>query len=375
MKVLICAAGSGGHIYPALSLADKLRQVSDQIEIIFISNNKAIAQDIFKKKQYRVNAVDFVSPYRAKNADLLKFCLKNLGFLLKFNKEAWKVFFLLKKEKPDIVIGFGGVTSIAAVCLAKVMGIPSMIHEQNIVPGLANRLLGKISDIVAVGFEQSSRYFRPRVVFTGNPIRPELKKISKTDACSRLGLSENKFTIFVFGGSQGSEFINNSFIKSVEILSAELKDGLQVIHATGPKQSEQITDFYKRNQISAKVFSYCENMSFAYSAADLVIGRAGAGTINEVCYFGKPAVFIPYLYAGAHQRTNAEFMQENQAACMIGENDLCVHHLQKDISRLISQPDILSNMAKKSSELFVSGAAEKLADLALESIGNKIHSN
>ncbi|MFH1061617.1 MAG: undecaprenyldiphospho-muramoylpentapeptide beta-N-acetylglucosaminyltransferase [Candidatus Omnitrophota bacterium] len=368
MKVLICAAGSGGHIYPALSLAQHLQDSNENAQILFLSSKKALIQSMFEKKPYQVFTVDFISPFRRKGLNPFKFFLKNLGFLLKFNIEAIKVFFLILRSKPDAVVGFGGIISIAAIIFARLQGIPTLIHEQNIIPGLANKFISRVATKVAIGFKKSKQYFTRDVVFTGNPIRPGMEKIDKSVACDILGLQKDKFTIFVFGGSQGSKFINKNFIQAITKLSRNSQDNLQIIHISGAKDISEITAFYQNLNINAKVFSYCANMSVVYSAADLVIGRSGAGTINEVCFFGKPTIFIPYPYAGGHQKVNAEFMREHGAACLLLENNQAVNHLQQAISRLIEKKDILRAMGQKSSELFIPGAGAKLADLVCEMI-------
>jgi UDP-N-acetylglucosamine--N-acetylmuramyl-(pentapeptide) pyrophosphoryl-undecaprenol N-acetylglucosamine transferase len=365
MKVLICAAGSGGHIYPALSLAEHLQDSDKNAQIFFLSSKKALIQSIFEKKPYPVFTVDFISPFRARGANPFKFFLKNLGFLLKFSLEAAKVFFLIFRLKPDIVVGFGGIISIAAIIFARLQGIPTLIHEQNLIPGLANKFISRFATKVAIGFDKSSEYFNRDTVFTGNPLRPDIKKIDKFAACGSLGLDDNKFTIFVFGGSQGSKFINANFIQAIKKLDLNLKNNLQIVHISGENDLSEITEFYKNSNIKAAVFAYYKNISLVYSAADLVIGRSGAGTINEVCFFGKPAIFIPYPYAGGHQKVNAEFMREHGAACILLENDQAVDCLWQTISRLIEDKDILQIMQQKSSELFIDGAGIKLADLVI----------
>ncbi|MBU1044876.1 MAG: undecaprenyldiphospho-muramoylpentapeptide beta-N-acetylglucosaminyltransferase [Candidatus Omnitrophica bacterium] len=365
MKILICAAGSGGHIYPALSLAQSLQAADKNIKILFLSNKKAISKNIFEKIDYKVFTADFISPYTAKQTNPFKFFLKNLGFLLKFSTEAIKVFFLIIQIKPDVVIGFGGIISIAAISFARLIGIPTLIHEQNIVPGIANKLISVYATKVAVGFKQSSKYFKRDSVFTGNPIRQDFEKIDKAIACKSLGFEKNIFTLLVFGGSQGSRFLNTCFTQAIEKLEYNLKDCLQIIHISGTMDVSALVDFYQNQNIKAKVFSYCSKMSIAYSAADIVIGRAGAGTINELCFFAKPAIFIPYPHASGHQKVNAEFMQKHGAACLLLENNLTADNLQKEIRHLIEKKDVLSRMSQKSGELFVPGAESKLAQLVL----------
>lgn len=368
MRILICAAGSGGHIYPALSLAQCLSDSGKNIQIFFLSNEKTICRQIFAENPYKVFTADFISPYRGRSGNPFKFFLKNLGFLIKFNTETLKVFFLILKTKPDAVIGFGGIISIAAIAVCRMLSIPTLIHEQNIIPGKANRFISRITTKVAVGFDKTRQYLRHDAVFTGNPIRRDLKKIDKTIACNTLGLQPDLFTILVFGGSQGAEAVNKSFTQAIAEIDNDLRDNLNIIHISGEKDVSALTDFYQKLKIKAKIFAYCANMSNVYSAADLLIGRAGAGTINEVCFLGIPAVFIPYPYAGGHQKINAEFMQKNGAACVVPENDLTAVHLQENIKQLMENKDILKNMGVKSRELFMADADARLAEIVLNMV-------
>jgi len=375
MKVLICAAGSGGHIYPALSLARCLCQNDKSIQIFFLSSKKAINQDILAKEAYRVFTTDFISPYQGKGWNLFKFSLKNLVFLIKFKIESIKVFFLILRTKPDAVIGFGGITSITAILVSRLLGIPTLIHEQNLIPGKANKFISRIATKVAVGFKKSRIYFKRDIIFTGNLIRPDIEKIDKTIACEGLGLKKDLFTILVFGGSQGSESINKSFMQAIAKLDHDFRNKLNIIHISGPKDILKLKDFYRQLNIEAKLFAYCTNMSIVYNAADLLISRAGAGTINEVCFLGKPCIFIPYPYAGGHQKVNAEFMRENGAACVVFQNDLTAFHLQKDIERLITKRNILNSMSEKCKQLFVPNAEVKLTEIVLNMLKPQAKTN
>ena len=368
MKVLICAAGSGGHIYPALSLAQYLSKNDEQNEIFFLSSKKSIIQKIFAKTPYEIFTIDFISPYKAKGKNLFKFFLKNLSFLIKFNIESIKVLFLILRIKPDVVIGFGGIICIAPILFSRLLGIPTLIHEQNIIPGKANKFISRVATKVAVGFKKSSTYFKRDIEFTGNPIRQDIKKIDKTIACKNLGVQTDLFTILVLGGSQGSEAINKSFIKSITKLNNDLRNSLNIIHISGVKDVSKLKDFYRKLNIKARLFAYCDNISLVYNAADLLIGRAGAGTINEVCFLGKPSIFIPYPYAGGHQKINAEFMKENNAAYIVLQNNLTAFHLQRDIEQLIEKRDILKSMSEKCKQLFVPEAEVKLGEIVLNMV-------
>ena len=371
MKFLICAAGSGGHIYPALSLSEELKRLDKSAQVIFLTSKKNIDKQIFQRTQDKVVSFDFIPPRRKTGVNTVKFCLKNLYFLLKFSKESIRVFFLILAIKPDLVIGFGGIGSVAAIISAKLLNIPSLIHEQNVVPGLANRLLGRFSSKVATGFQKSSIYFKNRdVIFTGNPIRSDLQRTDSAQARGSLDLNIEKFTILILGGSQGSVFINDCFITALKGLTEEKRNRLQVIHCCGNRDFIAVKKKYEDIKIQARVFAFCTVMSSAYSAADLIIGRSGAATLNEICFFGKASILIPYPYAQAHQNANAEFMQEASAATLVKQDTLTCSHLTSLIDVSMDQPMLLESMAQKSRQLFCEQSALKLAESAMGLIRN-----
>ncbi len=371
MKFLICAAGSGGHIYPALSLSEELKRLDKNAQTVFLTSKKNIDKQILKKTKDRVVGFDFIPSPRKTGDNSVKFCLKNLYFLLKFSKESIRVFFLILAIKPDVVIGFGGIGSVAAIISAKLLNIPSLIHEQNVVPGLANRLLGRFSSKVAISFQKSHVYFKHRkVVFTGNPLRCDLQRLDRAKARSLLDLNKEKFTILVLGGSQGAVFINDCFIRALKGLTEEKRSRVQVIHCCGNRDFIKVKKKYEDIKVQARVFAFCSLMNSAYSAADLVIGRSGAGTLNEICFFGKASILIPYPYAQAHQSANAEFMREASAAFLLRQYDLTCDQLISLISAGMDHPQWLRSMAQKSRQLFYEQGALRLAELAIRIVKN-----
>lgn len=365
MKVLICAAGSGGHIYPALSLAKELKLSMPSVKIIFFCARKSIDKEIFRKTDYKVFFINVISFDLRAKMNMLIFFLKNFYFLIKFSIESIKVFFLINTLKPNVVVGFGGISSIAAILGAWMLRIPSLIHEQNVIPGKANRLLGRFAVKIAVGFQQSLSYFKHgKVIYTGNPIRGNLLKVGKKQAQEALGLDAFKFTVLVFGGSQGSDFINKIFIRLLRELPREKLKSLQIIHITGTKDNRDIEIFYRQRGLRAKVFSYCFEMSNAYSAADLVISRAGAGTVNEISFFGIASILIPYPYAAAHQMANAEFLSQKGAAFIIKQDTDCLNCLLPLFTRLLEEKSLRQDLAEKSHELYYD-AGSNLAKIVI----------
>jgi len=372
MKILICAVGSGGHIYPALSLARELNRGLAPGQIILVTTKKRIEQKILKGVGFEVVNLDFISrPSRHKDNPLI-FLLQYLCFLLKFSIESIKVFILLFKIKADVIIGFGGINSFALIMAGALLGIPTLIHEQNIVPGLANRLLAKISRKVAISFKQTNTYFKRKdVIFTGVPIRPNLKRMGSDVARRSLEIDEHKFSILVFGGSQGSSFINQITVELARSFSDKQKENLQLIHITGDKDKQDVLQTYARLNVRSKVVDYFSEMNLAYSAADLVICRAGASTLSEINYFGLAALLIPYPHAYGHQLINAKFMQDQGAAFVIEQNDKCLSNLKELTNRLLQDDLLLAKMAKASQNLGSNKASEKLAGLVRDLVKDR----
>jgi len=373
MKILICAVGSGGHIYPALSLARELKRELAPGEIILVTTKKGIEQKILKGVGFEVVTIDFVSRPSKHKANPLIFLLKYLYFLLKFTIESIKVFILLFKIKADVIIGFGGVNSFSLITAGALLGIPTLVHEQNIVPGLANRLLAKISRKVAISFKQTNTYFKRKdVICTGNPIRSNLKRMGSDVARRSLEIDEHKFSILVFGGSQGSSFINQIAIELAKSFSDKQKEKLQVIHITGDKDKQDVLQSYTRFNVRSKVIAYLQDMNLAYSAADLVICRAGASTLSEINYFGLGAILIPYPYAYGHQLINAKFMQDQGAAFVIEQDDNCLANLKELTNRILQDDLLLAKMAKASQNLSNNKASEKLAELVRNLVKDRV---
>lgn len=373
MKIFICAAGSGGHIYPALSLAEEFKNNANKFEIIFLATRRNIEKIIFKKTNYKVRTIDsLILPAKYKKNWFI-FFLNYLYFLIEFIKVSAQIFFLIIKIKPDIVVGFGGISSVPTVFAAKILNIPTVIHEQNVLPGLANKFLANLATKVATGFKETENYLKrnDNIVFTGNPIRKDLKYIEKKEARRSLGLDEFKFTILVFGGSQGSSFINNNFIQALKRLPENLRHNLQLISLVGYKDEERVRSEYKALNIFSIVLPYLFDMSFAYSAADLVICRSGAITLSEITYFGKAAILVPYPYAQAHQLYNAKVMQQAQAAVIVPQDNNCICTMSKLVSFYLQEKDELIKMAKASRELSNQQAAAKLKEVVNGLIENK----
>ena len=342
-KALITAAFSGGHIFPALALADSLEK-SLLLKSVFITNAGDFKEKI-QKKGYSV--VDFGC--RRKIYDLV----------LKLGFDIARSLFIIKKHKPCIVVGFGGGITIGPLIAAKLLNIPTLIHEQNARFGRANRLLSVFGHKAALGFSKDQmQTSSKKIILTGNPIRENLLcPVAKEKAREYFGFLADRPTVLVMGGSQGSHKINIKFLETLELL----KDvSLQIIHISGNSDYDFICAQYKKLDIPHKVFRFLENISLAYKMADLVVSRAGAMTLSEIALFGIPAILIPYPYSRGHQEDNARVFEDKNAALVINENDLSAENLSQALKSIINNPENKKTMSEHMHKFAQADATDNL---------------
>ncbi|MEW6680050.1 MAG: undecaprenyldiphospho-muramoylpentapeptide beta-N-acetylglucosaminyltransferase [bacterium] len=299
MRIAIACGGTGGHIYPGIAIAKELK------EPFFITGKKGISCEIIKKSGFKV----YVIPISFWKRRL--FSLNTLGVIFSNIFCIIASFFILLKERPKAIIGMGGYPSFPPILASLFLGIKRIIHEQNAKMGLANRLLSKIATKVALSFENTE--FAPKnAIFTGCPIRKEIGKIGRDEGLSFFGLKDKK-TILVMGGSQGSTKINEAFLETIPNLSE-----FQLLWITGEKDYPTIKSRIPNSEF--RIFPFLCEMEYAYAAADIVIGRAGAVSIAEIKRCGIPAILIPYPFsADQHQSKNAEALKD---AIVIKEENL-----------------------------------------------------
>ena len=355
MKVLIACGGTGGHVFPAIALAQELQK--KEIEILFLGTKRKmdsyVSQKGFKSVSLDITAISFSS------------IKKLLRSLLKLIKATLDSFSLLFKFKPDVAVGIGGSVSGPVMFAAYIMRIPTVIHEQNVKLGKANYILSKLVDNVAITFEQSRCYGAPKKsVLTGCPIRKELLQVDESKALDYFGFKKDAFTVFIMGGSQGSHKINKESLKAFSKFKA--KSNLQVIHISGSSDFEIVKEEYKKIGINAETFEFFDKIEYAYRVSDLLIARAGASTISEAVAFNLPAVIIPYPFAGGHQLLNAKFLSDKGAAVLIKDSDLSEKSLLKYLEEFYSDRDSLRELEKSLKKISVLEADRLLSKLILE---------
>ncbi len=342
MNAVIACGGTGGHLFPGIAVAEVLRDRGHDV-MLLISEKDIDALAVSGHTNFRVEKLPTVglpSPFSP----------AFFGFVRRFYESLSLCRSLYRKFKPQVILGMGGFTSTAPVLAGRIRGIATFIHESNAVPGKANRLTARMVHAVMLGL---------RTEVTGTPVRTELVRLDRRIARQKLGLDEDLPTLLVMGGSQGASGINQALIKSLPFLQGV---PLQVIHLCGARDERLVSDNYRRENIPAYIAAFHHRMEEAYSAADLVVARAGAASLAEFAAFSLPGILIPFPYAtDDHQTRNAEIYARIQAAILIKESDVSGELLARNIRELIQDPKRIEQMAANSSHLASKDAAGRVA--------------
>jgi UDP-N-acetylglucosamine--N-acetylmuramyl-(pentapeptide) pyrophosphoryl-undecaprenol N-acetylglucosamine transferase len=344
MNLLISGGGTGGHIYPGIAVAQGIQQLEPNTQLFYVGKKDGLEATIVAKSGLPIQFFGITAQGLSRKISRL-----NLTAIYRNVIGLKQSFAILSSVKPEVVFGTGGYVSASAVFAAQWKGIPTLILEQNLIPGLANKLLGKRAAAIALSFPETKKYFpKKKVVVTGTPVRLQLKNLNKPESRKFFKLEPNITTILVFGGSQGAVTINRAVISAMQVLEKK-EINLQLILQTGQKNYSEIAEKAKCLTSRIMVVPYIDDMAKAYAAADLVISRSGAISIAEITVCGLPSILIPYPYATAnHQEKNARMLETYGAAKVILESELTPEILAKLIHKLLTQPDLLSAMALKS---------------------------
>ncbi len=312
MKIAIAAGGTGGHLYPGIALGQALVHH----EVVFLVRRGDLGKPILEKSGFKVREISGQGFPR-------KISLKIFTFPFKFVMGILEALFFLISQKPDRVVGMGGYLSVPVVIMAKLLGIPTLLHEQNVIPGMANKFLSRLVDSVAVSFEDSLAFFpKSKVWVSGLPVRSEMGQTDRTTGRRNFGLELETTTYLVFGGSLGAQKLNSTVVETWDLLTRQ-GHTFQVLHITGAGDYARVENLYKGMSVKSKVFPYCHAMADAYAAADVVISRAGASTLAELMLTKRRAVLIPYPYAtNDHQTANAQVLVKMGQGALIFEKDL-----------------------------------------------------
>ena len=349
MRVIMTCGGTGGHIYPAIAIANKIKEEHPNCKIVFIGTGRPLEKKIITAAGYELRAISASGVHRKK-------IYKNVGTardLLKGMIQAEKI---IKDFNPRAVIGTGGYVCVPVITKAHKMGSKTYIQEQNARPGMANRWLASKADKIFLGFEEASVFFKnkKKVYVTGNPIRKSFGVISKTEARKQLFVKNNKFVILIFGGSLGASMINKATVEAMVYLTNQAD--ISIYFITGNNYYESVLEELDEKGVlsnqSIKILKYAHNMDVLLSAADLVVSRAGALTLGEEALIGTPAILIPSPnVTGNHQYYNAKAVADRGGAVILQEADLSGPRLVEEIMALKLDLERLNEMGKKIQEL------------------------
>jgi len=352
-KMIIAGGGTGGHIFPAIAIANALKRKDDSIDILFVGAKGKMEMEKVPQAGYRIEGLDIAGFNRSS-------LIKNLGLPYKLIKSFFQVRSIMKSFQPDAVLGVGGYSSFPVLRLAQAKGIPSFIHESNSFAGKSNILLGKKATKIFVATDGMGKFFpAEKISITGNPVRESIAKslISRSEGIRFFSLDEHRKTVFVVGGSLGARSINEAVDLHLDDL---LASGLQLIWQTGKPYAEKAG-----NRIHGKqgvwAGDFITKMEYAYAAADFVISRSGAMTVSELCVVKKPVLFVPYPFAAEdHQTVNAKTLVDKNAALMVKDSEAIskavpmIIELSKDEQR---QQELKKNIGV----LAVTNADERIA--------------
>ncbi len=359
LRVLIAAGGTGGHIFPALVVAEELRRRAQDRDppdsdrqIQFLGAGRKLESRLILGAGFQLSTVAAAG---LKGIGGWK-KLHNLLLLPRSFLQAASIF---RSFDPNVVVGTGAYFSGPVMLEAALKGVPTLLIEPNVFPGFTNRMLAPVVRLAAVGFQEAAQFYGAKARLTGHPVRKAFFSVQPKEHVS-------PFTVLILGGSQGSKAINQCVVESLALLCREA-DRLRIIHQTGERDYNAVEEAYRKQGLSAEVYSFIENVPEAFARADLVISRSGAITVAELAAAGKAAVLIPFAAAAdRHQTENARALEQAGAARVIEQSELSPDGLVKELRELLDRPGRLTEMEQRARSLARVDAAERIADLIEE---------
>ena len=329
MRVIISGGGTGGHIYPALSLIKEMKKCEPNAEFLYIGTKNGLESSIVPREDIPFRTIHITGFKR-------KLSLENIRTVMRFLKGVPQSKKMIRDFKPDVVIGTGGYVCGPVVYAAAKLNVPTIVHEQNSVPGLTNKFLSRYVTKVAISFEESETFLpKEKIVYTGNPRASEAISTKKVDRLSSMGLNPRKKTVLIVGGSRGAKPINDMFIQS---LKEAAKRNYQFLYVTGDAHYDHVLEQVKKlgNPANVRIEPFVHNMPEVLKNVDLIIARAGATTLAEITALGLPSVLIPSPYVtNNHQEKNAQALAKNSAATIIREAEINKIDLLAEIDKII----------------------------------------
>lgn len=363
-KVIISGGGTGGHIFPALSIANALKEIDSEIDILFVGAIGRMEMERVPAAGYPIKGLPVAGLKRSLS-------LSNLALPIKLWKSIRGASKIIKEFNPDVAVGVGGYASAPLLWSAGRKGIPYLIQEQNSYAGLTNKLLGKKASKVCVAYDNMDRFFpADRIILTGNPIRKEINKVTAEDRADGIkfyNLDPEKKTIFIVGGSLGCGTLNKTMKSWIE--SGTIDNNCQIIWQTGKYYKSDIDEFMKDREIpNVQYHDFIKRMDLAYAAADVIVSRAGAGTISELCVTCKATIFVPSPNVTEDHQTHNAMALVNKNAAMIVKDDEAVEKLPGTIMELVNNPSKIAELEKNIELLGKKDAAQVIANEVLKLI-------
>jgi UDP-N-acetylglucosamine--N-acetylmuramyl-(pentapeptide) pyrophosphoryl-undecaprenol N-acetylglucosamine transferase len=355
VRLMLTGGGTGGHLFPAIATAEALCARIPGSKVLFVGTKRRLDKTSLEQYGYATCSIHSKG-LKGKNIFSL------LQGLLVLPVSCMEAMYHILRFKPDLVVGVGGYVTGPVVAAAKLFGKPTLIHEQNSVPGLANRKLGGLVSRVCLSLPGSEKWFpKEKSVLTGNPVRNAILQLSEQREIAR----NTPLTLLVLGGSLGAHRVNE-LVSGAFALGLSGLQGVKVIHQTGPADAEEVRAIYSRNQIDATVAPFFNDMASIYKEADLLVSRAGATTLAELAVLGKPAVLIPYPYAADnHQKKNADYYVQGGGALQFTEKNLTPEILGQQLVKLFENRSQLQEMSKAMQNRAFPKAADRIVDECL----------
>lgn len=360
-KIILSGGGTGGHIYPAIAIANELKQRFPNAKFLFVGAKDRMEMEKVPQAGYDIKGLWISGIQR-------KITLKNLMFPFKLISSLWNARKIIKQFKPDVAIGTGGFASGPLLQVATSKGIPCLIQEQNSYPGITNKLLSKKVEKICVAYNNLERFFpESKIIKTGNPVRQDLLDISskKEEAIQHFNLVQGKQTVLVLGGSLGAKAINQLMVRELDFLQTL---NIQIIWQCGKLYYQEYKLYGNTKHV--QVHQFINKMDYAYAAADFIISRAGASSVSELCIVGKPTIFVPSPYvAEDHQTKNAAAIVNENAAILIAQEDLKVDFKNK-FGQLVASKEKQDQLSQNIKKLALVHATKDIAN-EVEKLLNK----
>jgi len=357
-KIIISGGGTGGHVFPAIAIADALKTRIEGVELLFVGADNRLEMEKVPESGYRIIGL----PIRG---FIRKITLKNISVIMRLYKSLRLSGKLIREFKPDAVVGVGGYASGPVLRVAARMGIPTLIQEQNSYAGITNKLLARKVDKICVAYSDMDKYFpKDKIIMTGNPVRkeiqdPDLNK-KRAEAIAYFKMESDKKVILILGGSLGARSINNSIMSKLDVL---IQTNTQLLWQCGEVYHQKLEKFMESaGNRNVRLLDFISRMDLAYAAADLIISRAGALTVSELCHVGKPVILIPSPnVAEDHQTKNAMALVKKEAAVYIADHE-AEDKMIKEAMNILDDQQRSSQLSEKIKGLAVSDSALRIAD-------------